>query len=181
MLGAGLGAAAGGGPGAAIGAASGAVAGTALGAGYSGESNYGTQQRYNIAYAQCMAAKGNQVPRTQAAYGPSNPAPYYARRLLWRLSLWVLSRLLWLGLARYLDRLGRRLLLGRLARQLGRRLAWRLATLICGLSPVVPHAGGLMTELPLYSTAYNSRVSAQLALRKVTNGAHSEVLCWSNI
>ena len=70
VLGAGLGAAAGGGTGAAIGAASGAVAGTALGAGYSGSSNYGTQQQYNIAYAQCMAARGNKVPTDQAAYGP---------------------------------------------------------------------------------------------------------------
>jgi len=70
VLGAGLGAAAGGGTGAAIGAASGAVAGTAAGAGYSGSSSYGTQQQYNIAYAQCMTARGNQAPTSQAAYGP---------------------------------------------------------------------------------------------------------------
>jgi outer membrane lipoprotein SlyB len=75
-LGAGLGAAAGGGPGAAIGAASGAVAGTALGAGYSGGSGYEIQQRYNIAYAQCMAAHGNTVPTQQAAYNPPPPAYY---------------------------------------------------------------------------------------------------------
>ncbi len=75
-LGAGLGAAAGGGAGAAIGAASGAVAGTALGAGYSGGSSYELQQRYNIAYAQCMAAKGNKVPTSQAAYNPPAPAYY---------------------------------------------------------------------------------------------------------
>jgi hypothetical protein len=75
-LGAGLGAAAGGGAGAAIGAASGAVVGTGLGEGYSAGAGYGIQQRYNIAYAQCMAAKGNQVPTTQAAYGA--PAPYAA-------------------------------------------------------------------------------------------------------
>ena len=77
VLGAGLGAAAGGGAGAAIGAASGAVAGTALGAGYSADSNYSIQQHYNIAYAQCMAAKGNEVPRAQAAYGPPNPVSGY--------------------------------------------------------------------------------------------------------
>ncbi len=69
VLGAGLGAAAGGGVGAAIGAASGAVVGSGAGAQYSGYAGYGIQQRYNIAYAQCMAAKGNQVPTTQAAYG----------------------------------------------------------------------------------------------------------------
>ena len=62
ILGAGLGAAVGGGSGAAIGAASGAVAGTALGAGPAGADQYGLQQRYDIAYAQCMYAKGNQVP-----------------------------------------------------------------------------------------------------------------------
>ena len=32
------------------------------------------QLQYNIAYAQCMAAHGNQVPTQQAAYGP--PAGY---------------------------------------------------------------------------------------------------------
>lgn len=75
-LGAGLGAAAGGGVGAAIGAASGAVVGTGLGAGYSGGSGYEIQQRYNIAYAQCMAAHGNKVPVSQAAYNPPAPAYY---------------------------------------------------------------------------------------------------------
>jgi hypothetical protein len=75
-LGAGIGAAAGGGVGAAIGAASGAVVGSAGGASYSGAAGYGIQQRYNIAYAQCMAAHGNNVPTTQAAYGPP-AAPYY--------------------------------------------------------------------------------------------------------
>ena len=74
-LGAGIGAAAGGGTGAAIGAASGALAGTTLGAGYSGRAGYAVQQQYNIAYAQCMAGHGNQVPTSQAAYGP--PAGYY--------------------------------------------------------------------------------------------------------
>ncbi len=75
-LGAGLGAAAGGGVGAAIGAASGAVVGTGMGAGYSGGSGYQIQQRYNIAYAQCMAAHGNKVPTQQAAYSPPAPAYY---------------------------------------------------------------------------------------------------------
>ena len=80
-LGAGLGAAAGGGTGAAIGAASGAVAGTALGAGYSGGSSYEIQQRYNIAYAQCMSSKGNQVQwgpgGYRRGYYPPPPPGYY--------------------------------------------------------------------------------------------------------
>ncbi len=78
VLGAGLGAAAGGGAGAAIGAASGAVAGTAIGAGASGRAGWGIQQRYNIAYAECMAAHGNQVPTTRAAYNPPAAYPAYA-------------------------------------------------------------------------------------------------------
>jgi len=64
-LGAGLGAAVGGGHGAAIGAASGAVVGTAVGSDQSRYSQGSLQGRYNIAYAQCMQAAGNQVP-----YGP---------------------------------------------------------------------------------------------------------------
>ena len=62
LLGAGLGAAVGGGPGAAIGAASGAIAGTVVGSGPAWGDQYGLQQRYDIAYSQCMYAKGNQVP-----------------------------------------------------------------------------------------------------------------------
>jgi len=77
-LGAAVGAAAGGGVGAAIGAASGAAVGTAGGASFSGAAGYGVQQRYNIAYAQCMAAHGNKVPQSQAAYGPPAPAYYPA-------------------------------------------------------------------------------------------------------
>jgi hypothetical protein len=75
-LGAGLGAAAGGGSGAAIGAASGAVVGTGLGAGMSGNSQWSIQRSYDIAYAQCMAAHGNQVPTAQADYDP--PVDPYA-------------------------------------------------------------------------------------------------------
>jgi len=61
-LGAGLGAAVGGGQGAAIGAGSGAVVGTGLGMGGSANEQYGIQQQYDNAYAQCMYAKGNAVP-----------------------------------------------------------------------------------------------------------------------
>lgn len=62
ILGAGLGAAIGGGPGAAIGAASGALGGTLAGSGPAGYAQYGVQQTYDMAYSQCMYAKGNQVP-----------------------------------------------------------------------------------------------------------------------
>jgi len=62
ILGAGLGAAIGGGRGAAIGAASGALGGTAVGAGPASQANMSLQQRYDIAYAQCMYTRGNQVP-----------------------------------------------------------------------------------------------------------------------
>lgn len=72
LLGAGLGAAAGGGRGAAIGAGAGAVVGTGIGAGSSQGAQYSIQQRFDMAYAQCMYSKGNQVP----GYGA--PAPGYA-------------------------------------------------------------------------------------------------------
>jgi hypothetical protein len=74
VLGAGLGAAIGGGRGAAIGAGSGAVAGTGVGMGSSSNEQYGIQQQYDNAYAQCMYSKGNMVP----GYGPmmvNSPPP----------------------------------------------------------------------------------------------------------
>jgi hypothetical protein len=66
VLGAGLGAAIGGGRGAAIGAGSGAIAGTGIGMGSSANDQYGIQQQYDNAYAQCMYAHGDMVP----GYGP---------------------------------------------------------------------------------------------------------------
>jgi uncharacterized protein YcfJ len=69
VLGAGLGAAVGGGRGAAIGAASGAVVGTAVGANSSDHSQGGLQRQYDIAYAQCMSSKGNQVNMGGPGYG----------------------------------------------------------------------------------------------------------------
>jgi hypothetical protein len=78
LLGAGLGAAIGGGQGAAIGAASGALGGAAIGASGSQAQQVGIQQQYDNAYAQCMYAKGNQVPGTQPSgpsYQPPNSAP----------------------------------------------------------------------------------------------------------
>lgn len=74
-LGAGLGAAVGGGRGAAVGAASGAVAGTVVGAGPAEHAQMSLQQRYNIAYAQCMYGRGNQVPGFAPAYPPPPPPP----------------------------------------------------------------------------------------------------------
>ena len=82
-LGAGLGAAVGGGRGAGIGAASGAVVGSAVGADQSAHAQYSIQQRYNIAYAECMETQGNRSPayggywRPRGEYGPPPPPPGY--------------------------------------------------------------------------------------------------------
>ena len=73
VLGAGLGAAIGGGRGAAIGAGAGALGGTAVGANQAERGTYSAQQRYNIAYTQCMYSYGNQVQGYVAG-----PARYYA-------------------------------------------------------------------------------------------------------
>ncbi len=72
-LGAGLGAAVGGGRGAAVGAGTGAVVGTAVGAQPEGYAQWNLQQRYNYAYAQCMYAKGNQVPGYPVTAPPPPP------------------------------------------------------------------------------------------------------------
>jgi hypothetical protein len=74
LLGAGLGAAIGGGRGAAIGAGAGALGGTAVGSGPAQQANYSLQQRYDLAYAQCMYSRNNQVP----GYYPPPPPPGYA-------------------------------------------------------------------------------------------------------
>jgi outer membrane lipoprotein SlyB len=75
LLGAGLGAAIGGGRGAAIGAASGAVVGTAAGANGSAWSQMSIQQHYDVAYSQCMYARGNQVPGYVPYAGYPLPPP----------------------------------------------------------------------------------------------------------
>ena len=75
LLGAGLGAALGGGRGAAIGAASGAAIGTAGGTSYSADANMTIQQQYNVAYQQCMYARGNQVPGYQGGMSSAPPPP----------------------------------------------------------------------------------------------------------
>ncbi|HEY8098179.1 MAG TPA: glycine zipper family protein [Methylobacter sp.] len=61
-LGAAAGAALGGGRGAAIGAGTGLVGGSLVGTGAAGSSLYATQDHYDVAYIQCMYAKGHQVP-----------------------------------------------------------------------------------------------------------------------
>ncbi len=75
-LGAAIGAASGSaGTGAAIGAASGLLFGTAAGAGSGQSSGWELQRRYDIAYQQCMYAKGNQIPGYSRATVPA-PPPY---------------------------------------------------------------------------------------------------------
>jgi hypothetical protein len=77
-LGAAIGAAAGNpGIGAAVGAGSGLVIGTAGGASAGAQSGMSMQRRYDIAYQQCMYAKGNQVP-TMAQYSPRRNGNYVA-------------------------------------------------------------------------------------------------------
>jgi hypothetical protein len=72
------------GAGAAIGAGAGLLGGTALASDPASNSGYTLQRRYDIAYQQCMYAKGNQVPgvRTQPAqnYAPPPPPPPPPRR-----------------------------------------------------------------------------------------------------
>jgi hypothetical protein len=63
------------------GAAFGALEGAAIGSGEAGYSARETQRRYDIAYEQCMYAKGNQLPQSalyqpRSAYSqPSAPPP----------------------------------------------------------------------------------------------------------
>ena len=58
------------------GAATGLLFGTAAGAGAASDTTYGLQRLYNIAYAQCMYAKGNQVPGyASPRYVPPPPPP----------------------------------------------------------------------------------------------------------
>ncbi len=91
LVGTGLGAAAGAaigstvgqvGAGAAIGGASGLLLGSLFGLQNASASAGGVQNAYNIAYVQCMSAKGNQVPPPSGysgyyAYGPYPAYPWY--------------------------------------------------------------------------------------------------------
>ena len=75
-LGLALGAATGDGNAASFGAVAGGTAGTVIGADRSEREGYGIQRRYDIAYAQCMYSKGNQVPGFDAPRrGPPPPPP----------------------------------------------------------------------------------------------------------
>ena len=82
VLGAGLGAAIGAasgatGTGAAIGAASGLIGGTAIASGPAYGAGWEVQRRYDVAYQQCMYAKGNQIPSVvrTARRAPAVPPP----------------------------------------------------------------------------------------------------------
>jgi hypothetical protein len=76
LLGAGFGAAVAGGQGSAIGAATGSIIGTGVGSSGGAWSQMTVQQRYDVAYMQCMYAKGNQVPGyTVVATAPPAPPP----------------------------------------------------------------------------------------------------------
>jgi hypothetical protein len=72
-LGLALGAATGDGHAASFGAAGGAAVGSAIGANQSERANFSLQHRYDIAYAQCMYAKGNQVPGFERSAPPPLP------------------------------------------------------------------------------------------------------------
>lgn len=76
-IGAAAGAVIGGGKGAAVGAGSGLLVGAAAGNSNGYGSAYGLQRQYNIAYAQCMYSKGNQLPVQQPTYQASYPPGYY--------------------------------------------------------------------------------------------------------
>ena len=89
LVGAGLGAAIGAasgnaGVGAAIGAGSGLLGGTAVAAGPAQAAGWEVQRRYDIAYQQCMYAKGNQIPGVVASskrsyrVPPPPPPPGYS-------------------------------------------------------------------------------------------------------
>ena len=62
VIGAAAGALIGGHNGAGAGAGMGLLAGTAVGANQGAAAGYSAQQRYDIAYEQCMYSKGNQLP-----------------------------------------------------------------------------------------------------------------------
>ena len=63
------------GTGAAVGATAGLLAGSAIGSSNASSSAFVLQQRYDIAYAQCMAASGNSVQPLPLAW-PSYGYPY---------------------------------------------------------------------------------------------------------
>lgn len=74
-VGAAAGALSGGQSGAGSGAAVGMVAGSMVGAGQGANASWDAQRRYDIAYEQCMYAKGNQLPGTHLRPYYPPPAP----------------------------------------------------------------------------------------------------------
>ena len=62
------------GTGAAVGSGIGLLGGSAMGAGYAGDARWLAQRRYDIAYMQCMYAKGNQIPVRAKFQGPATSA-----------------------------------------------------------------------------------------------------------
>ena len=65
------------GAGAAVGGAAGLLMGTAMGANNARASTGNLQQRYDIAYTQCMYSRGNAVQNAPVAQGPSHPHHYH--------------------------------------------------------------------------------------------------------
>jgi hypothetical protein len=63
------------GTGAAIGAGTGLLGGAAVGANADQAAGWNAQRRYDIAYQQCMYAKGNQVPGFQPPQETPTPSP----------------------------------------------------------------------------------------------------------
>jgi len=76
LLGAAAGAAIDGSSGAAVGAGVGLLFGGLAGAGAAERSAYGAQYRYDVAYQQCMYAKGHRIPVT-ARFTQAPPAANY--------------------------------------------------------------------------------------------------------
>jgi hypothetical protein len=78
LIGAAAGAAIGGGQGAAVGAGAGLAGGALVGTDAADHSSYNLQRRYNVAYIQCMYAKGHKVPVSGRLMSsmPSPPAAY---------------------------------------------------------------------------------------------------------
>jgi hypothetical protein len=60
-----------------VGAGAGLLLGAAAGNNYGASSAYGLQRRYDIAYQQCMYAKGNQLPQYRPRYYYAPPPPGY--------------------------------------------------------------------------------------------------------
>jgi hypothetical protein len=75
VLGLGVGAATGSGRAATTGAVAGGAVGAAVGSDQSSHAGYSLQRRYDIAYSQCMYAKGNEVPGMRASMPPPPPPP----------------------------------------------------------------------------------------------------------